>query len=364
MNTNKRIDSIDILRGLALALMLLVNNPGSWAAVYAPFLHAQWHGLTPTDLVFPFFLFVVGASMACSFGDNVNKIGISWISVLKRTFLLFIIGFLLNIFPFDQPLENARVMGVLQRIALSFLIVAMLISFLNLKKLFIAFTVLLGLYWLLLAYGSDSPYSLETNIVRQVDLLVLGSSHMWAIKGVSFEPEGLLSTIGSSLSVLSGYLICKFILQKQDHRMQIKRLLIIGLIFFTIAFIWSYWHPINKSLWTSSFVLMTNAWACFVLALIVYLISQLKFSLGLQAFTIYGSNPIFIYVVSWIAAVLLTRVEITYETNDLSVKGYIYQSLTQFMPDKLASLSFAVLFMMSFFLLAFWLYKKQIFIKL
>ena len=361
---NQRIDALDVLRGLALALMLLVNNPGSWAAVYAPFLHASWHGLTPTDLVFPFFLFVVGASMACSLRGQIRRAGLPWLSVCKRAFLLFLIGLILQIIPFDQSPDSWRIMGVLQRIGLCFLIVAVLITMIKERFLLLAGITILLVYWLMLERFSDNPYSLADNLVRHGDIMLLGAQHLYQGMGIAFDPEGLFSTLPASITVLSGYLVCSKIQRMQSHSQQILYLLCIGTIALGIALLWAFVHPINKSLWTGSFVLVTSALACFSLALIILCWNVLNMRVGFTALKVYGSNPIFIYVAAWLFAVFLTRTTVTIANQSISLQQFVYSHLQLFMADKLASLTYAFLFACLFYAVALVLYKKRIFIKL
>jgi predicted acyltransferase len=360
----QRIDAIDILRGLALALMLLVNNPGSWSAVYAPFLHADWHGLTPTDLVFPFFLFVVGASMACSLKGQIKTSGLPWMSVFKRSFLLFLIGFVLQIVPFDQAPESWRIMGVLQRIGLCFMLVAIMLAMIKERWLLLSFGVVLLAYWLLLLTAGEAPYTLVNNLVRHIDMALLGSTHMWQGKGLPFDPEGLLSTIGASMTVLSGYLVCTHALQHKSDKQQILHLVGIGAVLFGLGLIWSFWYPINKALWTGTFVLISSAAACLSLALIILCWQVLGIRMGLNALKIYGSNPIFIYVAAWLLSVFLSTVTLSIGEQSSSLQSVIYSSLQNFTPDKLASLLYATLFTVLFYFVALLLYKKRIFIKL
>ena len=362
--TQTRIESLDVLRGLALALMLLVNNPGSWSAVYGPFLHAQWHGLTPTDLVFPFFLFVVGASMACSLRGQIQGAGLPWISIIKRSFLLFFIGFILQIIPFDQAPDSWRIMGVLQRIGLCFLLVAIIIAIIKERWLLLAGVIILVAYWLILLSAGQAPYSVENNLVRHIDIAILGSTHMWHVKGMPFDPEGLLSTMSASITVLSGYLISAKVLHHKTDRQQILNLLSVAVVLLAIGLTWSVWHPINKNLWTGSFVLVSSAAACFSLALIILLCRVPGIKTVLYGLRVYGSNPIFIYVAAWLFSVFLNRFTVTVADQSNSIKGWIYSNFQSVMSDKLASLLFATLFTAFFYLVAWVLYKKRIFIKL
>lgn len=359
-----RIEAIDVLRGLALALMLLVNNPGSWSAVYTPFLHADWHGLTPTDLVFPFFLFVVGASMACSLKGQIQRSGLPWLSVFKRSFLLFFIGFILQIIPFDQAPDTWRIMGVLQRIGLCFLLVAIIIAIIKERWLLLTGVIILVAYWLILISVGQASYTVENNLVRHVDMAILGSNHMWQGKGLPFDPEGLLSTIGACVTVLSGYLVCAKVLQQKTNKQQISQLLGVGIVLLTVGMIWSVWHPINKGLWTGSFVLVSSAAACFSLALIILCWRITGMKTPIHWLKIYGSNPIFIYVAAWLFSVFLNRFTVTIGEQTDTIQGWIVGYFQSEMSDKLASLLFAILFTILFYFIALVLYKKRIFIKL
>ncbi|MFC4701368.1 acyltransferase family protein [Glaciecola siphonariae] len=368
MSNTQRIDALDVLRGLALAGMLLVNNPGDWGAVYSPLLHASWHGLTPTDLVFPFFLFVVGAAMAYSFKAAIANRQFDWLSIYRRSFLLIAIGILLSAFPFQQSLSEWRLPGVLQRIGLCYFLVAVLLRYYRPKQLlFIGIATLLA-YWAAMAwYGSDigtDPYAMQSNLPRQIDLMVFGEAHMWKGLGFAFDPEGLLSTLPAAVTCLSGYLVT-LKLQTCAHAMQkIKFLLLAGIVAIGLGVLWHLVHPINKSLWTSSYVLVTSGIACICLALIIFLWDSLRFRFALHALKVYGSNPILLFVLAGIVARALYLINIEVNGQTQSLKGFLYSGLAGTLPPKLASLSFAVLFMMSFYLLALWLYKKKIFVKL
>ena len=195
MSKPRRILSIDIFRGITIAMMIIVNNPGSWAYVYPPLRHAKWHGCTPTDLVFPFFLFIVGAAMRFAF--------VRWHSfasnefykhVFIRTLSIFIAGSFIHAFPFiqqDWDWSNYRIMGVLQRISLAYGIAAIMVIHLDLKKIFISSIGILLAYWGILWLGGGiAPYSLESNFIRKIDILVLGESHLYGGTGIQFDPEG------------------------------------------------------------------------------------------------------------------------------------------------------------------------------
>jgi predicted acyltransferase len=364
MNINQRIDALDILRGLALAGMLLVNNPGSWSYVYWPLLHAPWNGLTPTDLVFPFFLFVVGSAMAYSFKSKLENFNFAWLKISKRTALLILMGVLLSAIPYQQPFSEWRLLGVLQRIGLCYLLCAVLIRYFTYRQLFIVSLVTLLSYPIVLVVFSTDPYSIEGNLVRHIDLALLGPSHMWSGLGLAFDPEGLLSTLPAAISCLSGYLVTLHIKQISPPLQKIKSLVAIGIVCVFVALLAALIDPINKSLWTSTYVLITSGIACLTLAFIIVCWDIYHFKFGFNALKVYGSNPILLFVLAGIVARALAMITVNIEGQSVAIKPIVFEWLVQFMPAKIASLSFAIVFMLSFYLLAWVLYKRSIFIKL
>ena len=250
----KRLIALDVMRGLTIALMIMVNTPGSWAYVYAPLRHAKWHGCTPTDLVFPFFLFIVGVSMWFSFkkyGTGLTKEGV--LKVLKRFLVIFLLGLFLNAFP-KFNFENLRFFGVLQRIAFAYAIAAILCMKFNHKQLFIIFGFILVGYWSLLYFGgSNDMYSLASNAVGKVDLFLFGKNHVYKGFGIPFDPEGLLSAIPSVATVIMGYFTGRIIEKSDNVTAAIKKMIIFGVISAFIGWFWGYLFPINKPLWTSTY---------------------------------------------------------------------------------------------------------------
>ncbi|GGD52804.1 acyltransferase family protein [Lacimicrobium alkaliphilum] len=360
--------SLDIFRGLTLAAMILVNTPGSWSSVYWPLLHAKWSGLTPTDLVFPFFLFIVGAAMFHSM-SRLQKGEIPWLKIIKRTALLFLIGLMLNIYPFNESAENWRIMGVLQRIALCYFLAAILIlTIANKKGLWICSgLMLLGYFALMLTEAS--PWALESNLARQVDLYLLGASHLYKGFGVAFDPEGLLSTLPATVTVIIGYLTSAMLAECHSSSDKIKRLLGYGVLALLAGVIWHQWMPINKPLWTSSYVLVTAGFAWLLLALIVFAHDMRGWHKSLEWAQIYGSNPLFIYVLSSLFATTMGQVLIFDVEGDngekvISAHRLGYEFLNQFLSAHNASLVFALLVVGMFYLLSLWLFKRKIFIKL
>lgn len=370
MSEPRRIYSIDILRGMTIALMIIVNNPGSWANVYPPLLHAKWHGCTLTDLVFPFFLFLVGASMRFAF--------VKWHyfpskkfyqHVFWRTFSIFMAGVLLNAYPFirqDWDWSTFRILGVLQRIALAYGISACLIIRYDFKQMTKILTGILLFYWgLLWIGGSTSPYGLETNLVRKVDMLLLGERHLYSGFGLYFDPEGLLSTIPSVGTVIIGYLMGGMLHTTKNYDDCAKRMAIFGSAIVLIGWVWGYLFPINKALWTSSYVLYTGGIAALVLSVLTYLIDIKKWKNAFWVFEVFGTNSIFLFILSGVWTKTIINIE--RNLNGTTVNAYHYLYKTIFVPiggDINGSLLFALSHVMGFWLILLWMYKKEIQIKL
>ncbi len=412
-----RLQSLDVFRGMTIALMILVNTPGSWSFVYVPLMHASWHGCTLTDLVFPFFLFVMGAAMSYSFrrfdhfnlqsssafagkdcpegrnpGSSRNKktapvitflrcigifLKIKWDykpapaitkKILKRVSLIFLTGLLLNYFPFQADLTNLRIMGVLQRIAITYGIAAFLCLWLNRTKLFFISWLILICYWILLAaFGNGSPYSLEDNLVRFIDLAIIGESNMWHRGIIAFDPEGLLSTLPAVVTVLSGYLTGSYIQAQPNLKQAVHKLTLAGIAAIITGLAWGLIFPVNKYLWTSSFVLYTSGLAMVVLALCLYVIDVKGYRKWSVPFQVFGWNPLFVYILSiiWVK-ILLYLIKIT-KSDGAVVNGYNWIFNEWFLPaagDYNGSLLFALAHVLLFWLIALVLYKKKIQVKI
>jgi len=319
MNQN-RIVSIDVFRGVTIFLMIVVNTPGSWSHVFAPFLHAKWHGCTLTDLVFPSFLFVVGLSMSQSFRNltTVNT-GSLLQKITLRATLIFVIGLLLNWFPFyGTPPSELRIFGVLQRIALSFFGAGILIVLLKKRNWIIAVSALLLLmHWAILYFfGESQPYTLENNIGRYIDLYLVGESHVYQGFGLPFDPEGLLGTLIGISQVLIGFLIGKYLFEHKEHITKRNlHVLILAVTFFVLAKIWNLWLPINKPLWTGSYVIYTVAIiSAFFLCLIEIVDKRNKVKWAF-IFRVFGKNPLFSYILSILFVKLISQVISWGDTN-------------------------------------------------
>jgi len=364
----KRLMSLDVMRGLTIALMIMVNTPGSWSYVYPPLLHAKWNGCTPTDLVFPFFLFIVGVSMWYAFkkfDQGITKK--SLYKVLKRFSIMFLLGVFLNAFP-NFDFENLRILGVLQRIAIAYLIGALLCMQFNHKQLLFIFTGLIIGYWALIFFGSaEGPYDLSSNVVRKVDLLLFGENHLYHGFGIAFDPEGLLSSIPSVATILLGYFSGRIIELENSTMNAVKKLVIYGTLTVFIGFIWGLQFPINKALWTSSYVLYTGGLAMVFLALLLWVIDVNGLKKWATPFIHFGTNPLAIYMFSGLyVSAIIYLVHIQTASGEV-LNGYDYLYSQVFVPlagNMNGSLLFAIAHIIFFWLITYVLYKKKIFIKI
>ncbi|TXH94542.1 MAG: DUF1624 domain-containing protein, partial [Rheinheimera sp.] len=295
MQNSGRFYALDVLRGLAIALMILVNTPGSWSHVYSLLLHARWDGFTFADIVFPGFLFVVGAAMAFSMKDSrLNSAAVMKIG--KRALLMFGCGLLLN-FLSHPDLATLRIPGVLQRIALCYALAALLVLSLPKRGLWAAILLLLGGYFALLQL-SPAPFSLEQNIVRTLDLAVFGTAHVYQGFGVPFDPEGLLSTLPATVNVLLGYLVATGLKGKAPMQ-AVRELAVFGAMLVLLALAGHWVWPVNKALWSATYVALSSGILLWLLAALVYLVDIRKATTLTEPLRIYGTNPLFIYMLSW-----------------------------------------------------------------
>jgi predicted acyltransferase len=369
----ERYLALDVLRGLTIALMVVVNTPGSWSHLYAPFAHADWHGFTITDLVFPTFLFVVGNAMSFSM-RKMDKMaqGVFLKKVFKRAALIFLIGWGLNAFPFFDYNESGdivminwaevRLLGVLQRIALCYLFASLILFYLGKKGAIIYCFVTLFGYWAVLYFLGDpsDPYSMLGNFGSKLDLLLIGERNLYMGEGVAFEPEGLLSTFPSVVNVIGGYFAGKLIQQVGNNIKTVKALVLGGLILIFLSLIWDMAFPINKKLWTSSYVLLTVGLDLILLGFLIMVIEVWKKRNWTYPFEVFGRNPLILYVLSGILITLFYAIQI----GDKSLKGIIYDNVyTSWLSEKNASLLFAISYMLLIWVIGYWMDRKRIYIK-
>ncbi|MEX1238844.1 MAG: heparan-alpha-glucosaminide N-acetyltransferase domain-containing protein [Cyclobacteriaceae bacterium] len=365
--------ALDIFRGMTICFMIIVNCPGSWEHVYAPLLHAPWHGFTPTDLVFPSFLFAVGNAMAFVMHKYENQPGsVFWSKVLKRTFIIFLLGFLMNWFPFFReadggglelkPLAETRIAGVLQRIALCYFFASIILHY-GSKKFALWFSVfaLVG-YWVISYVFGDpaAPYSLTGNAGLKLDLFLLGENHLYHGEGIPFDPEGLLSTLPSLVNVIAGFLAGDYIRRNGNSYESIAKLMIAGSLLILGAFIWDMAFPINKKIWTSSFVLLTVGLDLLILSVLIYIIEIYRRQRWTYFFVVFGRNPLFIYL---LADVLIT-VMVMIPVAGTNLQQWFYRDLLGSVAGPvLASFLFAVFFMLLNWTVGFFLDKMRLYVK-
>lgn len=366
--SNNRLLALDVMRGITIAGMILVNTPGSWEHTYTPLKHAEWIGLTPTDLVFPFFMFIMGISTYISLKKyDFTFSTAAALKILKRTMIIFLIGIgisWLSILCFEHdpfPMDRIRILGVMQRLALSYGAVAIIALIMKHKYLpYLAATLLIG-YFILLAVGNGYVYE-ETNILSIIDRAVLGR-HIYV--GGIMDPEGLLSTIPSIAHVMIGFSVGKLLMEVKDIHEKLERLFLIGTMLTFAGFLLSYGSPICKKVWSPSFVLITCGLGSSFLALLVWIIDIKGYKQWGRFFEAFGVNPLFMYVLADILAILLAMVPMTYQGEPTSLHNYIYSALLQpIFGDKGGSLAFAILFILLNWAIGYRLYKKKIYIKI
>jgi len=384
---NQRYYSLDVFRGATVAFMILVNNQAGPA--YGPLDHAPWHGLTPTDLVFPFFLFAMGNALAFVM-PRMEQQGTSFFvrKVLRRTLLIFVIGLLLNWFPFVRwdhghlvwkgwtwvnasgGISGIRVMGVLQRIALCYGLAAFIVYFARIRGAFVISGCLLLIYWTLCLLLGDpaDPYSLSGYFGTAVDKAVFGAPHMYHGEGVAFDPEGLTSTIPAIVSVVLGYFAGSYIRLKGKSYEMLSHLFVAGILLLFAGYCWGGIFPINKKIWTSSYVLVAGGWACACLAILIYFIEFRNASGAWSRFCIvFGKNPLFIFVLSGVVPRLLALVHVSDgEGGVTSPLGWFHRYCCRPLSmgrAENASLLYALCLITLYWLLGWWLDKRKIYIR-
>lgn len=372
-NTGKRFIALDVFRGMTICLMIIVNFPGSQENVYAPLLHAKWNGFTPTDLVFPSFLFAVGNAISFTVlkWKTLKTIQVLY-KIFKRTIIIFLLGYLLFWFPFQNLIAihpftfpsfaDSRIFGVLQRIALTYCIASLILYFWGIRTSIIISIIILIFYWFVLIYfgtGVD-PLNIQTNAALRLDTFVLGKKHLSQDGGFTFDSEGLLSTFPALTNVIAGYVAGKFIHQQGKTYEGLVKLMIVGFLLFMIAFLWSYGFPINKKLWTSSFALISSGLDCMLLACIIFYIEFLQLKKGIFFFEVFGKNPLFIYIFS--IALVLTTFFIPVGSTILI--NWVYENIFRHAGDYFGSLLFAVFYMLLCWSVCYFLYRKKIYIKI
>ena len=359
---NKRVPSVDIFRGATILLMILVNTPGTWSAVYAPFLHAPWHGYTLTDLVFPFFLFIVGVSISLSYKDKKLKPPV-FLKLSKRSLKLIGLGLFLGSFtisfPFIEDFESIRFPGVLQRIGLVFFFTSITYLLGSKRSTALIIGIILLAYWLWMGFlpieGVAPTYERAVNNwANFIDLKLLGS-HMWK---PDYDPEGILSTLPAIATALLGTLAGDIL--RSNTYQKVSLLFISGIVLLGLGHLLDLSFPINKALWSSSFVLVTAGWANLVLGTLFYLREVKKLTFG-RVFSKVGSNAIAIYFTSSFVTKLFYLIPI----NGSSIHGVLFEKiyLHQAVDPAFSSLLYAITVCAFYVFMASFMYQKKIFIK-
>jgi predicted acyltransferase len=358
----ERLVSLDAFRGLTIAGMILVNNPGDWSHVYPPLLHAEWHGWTPTDLVFPFFLFIMGISMNLSMvrlqqADRTTL----YLKIIRRTLIIFVLGLFLNAFPHFN-LGALRIPGVLQRIAVVYFFGSLIAIHFSRKAEAWITALLLVVYWLLMRFVPVPGYgagdlSVEGNLAAYVDNALL-HGRMWQ---ETWDPEGVLSTIPALATGLLGHL-AGYLFRSGMEKVRVAGwMFVLGWAGILAGWIWAIWFPINKNLWTSSYVLFTAGAALQFLGVCFWLIDCYGWRKWAHPAVVFGMNAIAVYVISGV----VTDLSFVVRIGGTTLKGWIFETfLASWASPMNASLLFAVFYVMFWWLVMDLFYRKRIFIKI
>jgi predicted acyltransferase len=365
--------ALDIFRGMTVCFMIIVNTPGVEEFAYSPLHHASWLGFTPTDLVFPSFLFAVGNAM--SFGMKkfqTMPTGAVVAKILRRTLLIFLLGYLMYWFPFFHhgpdgwgldPISQTRVMGVLQRIALCYGIAALLIYFTSTRTVLVISALLLIGYWIILLVGHApgvDPYIMTGNAGDRLDRWLLGEGHMYHGEGIAFEPEGLLSTLPAVVNVVAGYYTGVFISKYGKTYEGLAKLLLWGFGFLFVTYVLNFFFPLSKKLWTDSFVFITVGLDLVLLSFLTFIIEFRGKTRWTYFFSVFGKNPLSIYLLSELLVIILHSIPAGGSDLFEWVNTVFYQRL---FPGAFGSLLFALTYMMVCWTVGYILDKKKIYIR-
>lgn len=372
-NPSQRFLALDVFRGLTICFMIIVNTSGNYETTFPALMHADWNGFTPTDLVFPSFMFAVGNAM--------SFVMLKWptmttshvlYKIFKRTIIIFGLGFLLYWFPFFQsndaghlvmkPLDSTRIFGVLQRIALAYCIASLLLYFFKTRTTVIITCIILVLYWAVMyAFGDGpDPYAIHANAVLKLDTWLIGEKHLYMGEGFPFDPEGFLSTLPSIGNVVAGFVVGQFIRRKGKTFEGLAQLLIAGFLLLVVAHFWNYVFPINKKLWTSSFVLHTVGLDCMILSVVMYIIDFRNKTSWTYFFEVLGRNPLFVYLVSEVLAIVFGMVEVQ---PGVSIWSWMFLNIFSYTTAYIGSFLQAVFFMLICWSVGYFLDKKKIYVR-
>ena len=418
----KRFESIDVFRGLTVMLMTIVNNPGDWGNIYGPFQHAEWHGCTPTDLVFPFFLFIVGVSTVLSIPVGGDKSKTSLIKIWTRGLRIFGLGLFLSFFGKIQlhgieglPLlafrmcfvamatiiflgeftekvkfyssiiavgfmlflaysgleafESVRIPGVLQRIAVVYLVIALMYRRFSVKSLYIFFGGILLIYWMLMTLvevpGFGAPnVEKGTNLAAWLDNLLL-EGHLWA-SSKTWDPEGILSTLPAVATGLFGIFVAQLLRGKGESTSIFKQLMLVGVGAVIIGQLWGLVFPINKALWTSSYVVYTGGLATLLIGILYYFIEMKGSKSWTKPIDYFGVNPMVVFFFSGIIPRVLGMIKLTNSEGETqNLQSFLYHNLyaDHITNQQTASLLGALTYLFIWFLILAFFYRKNLIFK-
>ncbi|ETZ19525.1 acyltransferase family protein [Pedobacter sp. V48] len=372
-----RLLSLDFFRGATVAAMILVNNPGDWGNIYTPLEHAEWNGCTPTDLIFPFFLFIVGVSIAYAMGSKKTNPAThrkTILKALKRALILFGLGLFLSLFPkvFTDPIgafQHVRIPGVLQRIAVVFFISSIIFLKNSEKNIFRILIALLAVYWALMTFVpvpgvGYANLEKETNLGAWIDRGILTEAHLWK-SAKTWDPEGIFSTIPAIATGLSGILVGVYLKRKDvDAASKIAWLFTTGCAAVVLGLLWDLQFPINKSLWTSSFVLYTGGLATVILALSYWIIDVHQYNRFTKPFVVYGVNAITVFFLSGLIPRILGMIHVKNSTGtEITLQAWLYSGFSSYFSPINASLAWAVTFILFWLIILWAMYNKKIIIK-
>jgi predicted acyltransferase len=393
--TRERLLSLDVFRGLTIAGMLLVNDPGTWSAIFPPLGHAEWHGWTPTDLIFPFFLFIVGITTHLSLsarrarGDDDSALVKQ---ILRRGLIIWLLGFLMALFPFYQwgniealpnaslwdrivwRLDHVRILGVLARIGIVYILAGLLTLKTTLRQQIYIIAGLLFGYWFAMTLipvpgeneiGALLLHTKDRNLAAFVDRAILTTKHIWT-GSVTYDPEGILSTFPAVATAMLGVLAGRWIAVREKPLLErITGLFAAGSLGMVVGLMWNWSFPINKNLWTSSYVIFTAGMACVALATIMWLVDYANVKWWTKPFVVFGVNPIVAFVGSGVMArIIYTLWKVDYQGRSVSIQSAIYQAgYASWLPPRVASLAFALSFVLLWYGILLVLYRRNIILK-
>ena len=376
MSPTPRFLALDVFRGMTICFMIIVNTSGNSDTTFAPLMHASWHGFTPTDLVFPSFLFAVGNAMSFVMlkWAGLSQSTVLW-KIFKRTAIIFLLGYLLYWFPFVHhtengwemnPISQTRVLGVLQRIALCYGIASLMIYYLKPKWVMaITLLILVAYKFILEGYGD---LTMIGNAGQKLDIWLMGENHLYHGEGIAFDPEGWLSTLPAIGNVVFGYFAGRYIQQKSrlDGKVVLGKtyeglshLLLAGVVFIFLAYCWDMSFPVNKKLWTSSFVLLTVGLDLVILSVVIYVIDFLHKTKWTYFFQVFGKNPLFIYLLSEVGITLLWMIPV----GDMQLPRWLYDHVFSLTGAYTGAFLYSVWWMLTCWVVGWWMDRKKIYVR-